>query len=99
MTINDPRAGNGVTVSGQGTPHEITINGGLRTQMLYAELPDGRKLTISPAGHITVRQGDSGLHEYSVELPSVDEVARKCDELGNNPDQAGEVPIIAYHRH
>lgn len=74
----------------------ITINGGLHADVLYATLPDGRRLTVMPSGEVTVR---TGIEEYSVELPTVAEIAQRCSDAGNPYDVAGPVEITAHHRH
>lgn len=74
----------------------MRINGGLRTDVLSIELPDGRRIIIYPSGRVIVRKG---IEQYTLNLPTVDEVDRLCGQEGNTHNQDGEVWITIHHRH
>ncbi len=81
---------------------EILINETLRTEgPLELELADGRKLTVHASGSLSVRHPVNRLAAYELDLPTVEHVARQCQELGNDQGGmgSGEVPITVYHKH
>lgn len=69
---------------------DITIQGGLRVDRLAITLPDGRTITISRHGAITVEQDGN---RYHFELPTLDEVATQCLATDNH----ATFPV--WHRH
>ena len=68
-------------------------------------LDDGRQVTISSDGTVTVRPGDPEVFGYSLALPRVEDVAGTCSRLYSDDEQMygghGELPgyLTVTHLH
>lgn len=76
---------------------DIVIDGGLRTDRLRFELPDGRYVIIDRHGEIEVADKRGGLNRYRLTLPDVDDVGEACNYRCLKNDDPG-VPVPAFHR-
>lgn len=70
----------------------FTIRGDMTVHDLRVTLTDGRIVTLHPNGSMYVRAGEHDSNEYTLDLPTLEEISQRCDPAGD-----GEVLITAYH--
>lgn len=75
---------------------KITTTVTAEVDSLTFTLTDGRSVNVLPSGHVYVTGKAYGQisQEYSFTLPTLEEVAQKCDETDDN-----EITFPVHHRH